>query len=74
MSKILETAIERAKKNLSEHEQDLIGRWINDMIDQDQSDAQLSPEQIEELHRRVHVDVEVPLSPEDARQFFSKFA
>lgn len=72
MSKILDKAFEKVKSLPSER-QEQIGEWIIDAIEQDQSDAQLTPEQQEEVRRRI-ANPEPPASEEEMEAFFNKFA
>ena len=73
MTTTLEKALEAAKA-LPVSRQEQIGQWVRDIVEQDQSDAQLTPEQNAEVHRRVHESPEAPLSDEETEAFFSKLA
>ena len=71
MSKILDKALDKVK-TLPTARQDQIGEWLSDIVDQDQSDIQLTPAQQEEVRRRV-ANPEPPLSEAEAETFFDKF-
>ncbi len=72
MSKTLERAYEKAK-TLSTNRQDEVGEILLSLVEQDTSDLRLSPEQQDEVHRRL-ANPE-PLVPEhEMKAFFRKFA
>jgi len=73
MTKTLEKAIE-AIKSLPEHRQDEVGQWLHDFVAQENSTAQLTPDQNAEVHRRVHEQPERPVSETEATAFFKKLA
>ena len=52
MTKILDNAIEQAK-TLTESRQNQLGEMILDVVAQDHSDIQLTPDQQEEVRRRL---------------------
>ena len=52
MTKILDNAIEQAK-TLTESRQNQLGEMILDIVAQDHSDEQLTPNQQEEVRRRL---------------------
>lgn len=71
MSKILDKALERAKTLLSDDRQDEIGEMIDAVIDQEQSDLQLSPSQQEELRRRMADPDPVFATDDQVEAFFA---
>jgi hypothetical protein len=60
-------------KSLPDASQDEIGEMILDVIEQDQSSLQLSPDQQEEVRRRL-ARPEQPASQQETEAFFDKFA
>lgn len=72
MTKTLDTAF-KAAKTLPESRQEELARWVMDVVVQDNSSAKLSPEQNEEVARRMAAS-EKPVSAEEATAFFQKFA
>lgn len=72
MTKILERVYERAK-SLSTDRQDEVGEILLALVEQDASQLDLTPEQQEEVRRRLKNSE--PLIPEnDMKAFFRKFA
>ena len=73
MMKILDKAIEQAK-TLPESRQDQLGEMILDVVAQDQSDVQLTPDQQEEVRRRL-ADPKPKFATDDqVKAAFGKFS
>ena len=73
MTKILDKAIEQAK-TLPESRQDQLGEMILDVVAQDQSDVQLTPDQQEEVRRRL-ADPKPKFATDDqVKAAFGKFS
>jgi hypothetical protein len=60
-------------KSLPDASQDEIGEMILDVIEQDQSSLRLSPDQQEEVRRRLARPGQ-PASQQETEAFFDKFA
>ncbi len=73
MSKVLDEAIEHAR-TLSDIRQNEIGEMILHVVDQEQSDAQLTPDQQSEVRRRLSEPHPVVATQEQLDAFFQKFA
>ncbi len=71
MSKILDQAVEKVK-TLPDSRQEQIGQWLLDVVEQDQSDVQLTTEQQAEVRRRLD-NPESPVSKAEADAYFRKF-
>ncbi|MBC8036290.1 MAG: hypothetical protein H7X89_03640 [Rhizobiales bacterium] len=72
MTKILERAYEKAKA-LSANRQDEVGEILLSLVEQDAIDLHLSPEQQDEVRRRLANPT--PLVPEhEMKALFRKFA
>ena len=68
MTKILDRAIEQAKRLPSER-QDEVGEILLSLIEQDESRIRLSPEQQAEVRRRLATPP-APVPPEEMKTFF----
>lgn len=70
MSKLLQKAFDRAR-TLPESRQDEVAEMVLALVDQEHSDLRLTPEQVDEVRRRL-ASAESPVSAEDARVFLEK--
>ncbi len=73
MSKILEKALQQAK-GLPDSRQTEIGEMIIHVVEQDQSDGQLSLTQAEEVRRRMSASNPLFATDDQVVAFFHKFA
>ncbi len=73
MSKILEKAFEQVKR-LPTTRQDEFGEMIIDAVAQAQSETQLTPDQQEEVRRRMSDPHPIIASDEQVETFFRRFA
>ena len=73
MMKILDKAIEQAK-TLPESRQDQLGEMILDVVAQDQSKLQLTPDQQEEVRRRLSDANPKFATDEQVKAAFGKFS
>jgi hypothetical protein len=70
MNKILERAYQKAKA-LPTDRQDEVGEILMTIVEQDESDLRLSPEQEAEVRRRL-ANPEPRVPPEEMKAFFRK--
>jgi len=73
MTKILDNAIEQAK-TLTESRQNQLGEMILDVVAQDHSDVQLTPDQQEEVRRRLRDPNPKLATEEQTEAAFGKFS
>ncbi len=73
MTKLLEEALLKVK-SLPDSRQDEIGEMILGVVEQDQSKVTLSPEQVEEVKRRINDPNPVFATDEQVEALFGKFA
>ena len=73
MIKILDNAIEQAKI-LTESRQNQLGEMILDVVAQDHSDVQLTPDQREEVRRRLRDPNPKFANEEQTEAAFGKFS
>ena len=73
MTKILDNAIEQAK-TLTESRQNQLGEMILDVVAQDHSDVQLTPDQQEEVRRRLRDPNPKFATEEQTEAAFGKFS
>ena len=73
MTKILDIAIEQAK-TLPESRQDQLGEMILDAVAQDHSEVQLTPDQQEEVRRRLEDLNPKFATDEQMKAAFGKFS
>ncbi len=73
MTKILDNAIEQAK-TLTESRQNQLGEMILDVVAQDHSDVQLTPDQQEEVRRRLRDPNPKFATEEQTETAFGKFS